>query len=212
MPDTEIIKKFSELVLDLHRRGNNIAVVIGGGRLARNYINSLKTFKPPRDFLDWIGIKATRLNAMAIIASLGKYADQKIPTTLEEVRKALKSKKIVVLGGIKPRQTTDKVSADVAGVMKADLLVIATDVKGVYDKDPKIHRNAKILKRLSFSQLKKITLMTEFSPGKSSVVDPPAAKVMEKNEIKTLVLDGRDMKNLKNALEGKKFIGTVIEK
>jgi uridylate kinase len=63
---------------------------------------------------------------------------------------------------------------------------------------------------MSGKDLFRISMSDEFLAGKSSIVDPVAAKLILRLKAKTIILDGRDIKNMEKAIEGKKFIGTII--
>ncbi|MDI6654509.1 MAG: UMP kinase [Candidatus Hydrothermarchaeota archaeon] len=190
----DYIKKFSALLTKLRSEGYKPMVVVGGGRLAREYIAAAKELGASDDYCDEIGIATTRMNAMLLVSALGSNA----------------SKNIQVTGGIKPGQTTDAVAAELAGKCKAKLLVIATNVAGVYDSDPNKNPSAKKFDSLTSEQLLKI-VGREYHPGLAAVIDPIAAKIIHRNKIKTIVIDGRKLKNIENAIKGKRHGGTVIE-
>jgi uridylate kinase len=142
------IKKFSALLTKLRSEGYKPMVVVGGGRLAREYIAAAKELGASDDYCDEIGIAATRMNAMLLVSALGSNA----------------SKNIRVTGGIKPGQTTDAVAAELARKCKAELLIIATNVAGVYDSDPNKNPSAKKFDSLTSEQLLKI-VGREYYPG-----------------------------------------------
>ncbi|WP_017980985.1 UMP kinase [Methanocaldococcus villosus] len=207
--DVEKIKAISNILKKIKDEGHEVAVVVGGGRTAREYIKAAKQFNADNSFCDAIGIEATRLNAMLIISALGEYAIKSIPKNFEEAELILKLNKIPVMGGTHPGHTTDAVSAMLAEYIKADLLVIATNVDGVYDKDPKKYKDAKKYNKLSFKELFEIALKASSEAGSSSVVDPLAAKIIERARIRTIIVKG-EPENLLNAIIGK-INGTVIE-
>ncbi len=211
VPRPGYLKEFRRLILKFARE-NRVVIVVGGGGLAKSMINyAEKAGARDRDLRDWIGIMATRFNASMLIAVMGKKAYQGIPRSEKEASQALKSGKIVVMGGLRPKQTTDAVRVQVAKEIKADLIIIATNVKGVYTRNPFKFSYAKFLESLTPKQLVEIVKPCDFRPGHSGVLDPVAAKLLLKYRIKTVVLDGRDLNNMRKALEGKRFIGTVIE-
>ena len=209
-PDTSLVKKFSRLVLGLYKKKHQIVIVTGGGGLAKKYIGLAEPFNPPREFLDNIGIRATRMNAMLLIASLGSSVYERPVQNIEDFEHAISSKKIVVMGGTVPRQTTDAVAVAAAEFMGADLIIIATDVKGVYDKDPNKFKGAKLYEKMKSQQMLKLMKKGEFKAGWSPVIDPVAAHLLVRAKIKTIVLDGRNLKNMGSAIGGKKFTGTTI--
>ncbi len=211
VPNEEIIKLYSEFLLSLVAEGHEIVVVVGGGKLAKKYISIAENFSDEREFLDNIGIQSTILNAMVLISSLGEHVNKKVPTSTRDLKKAIGTKKIVVMGGLKPKQTTDAVAVQAAEVLGANMIIIGTDVNGIYDKDPKHHYKTKIFIKITPHQISKIIEKERFTPGHSAVIDPVAVKLLDKNKIKTLVLNGKDIENIRNAIKGKEFLGTTVE-
>jgi len=207
--DVCYIREFSKLIKELGKR-DKIVIVVGGGKLARNYIKAAREFLALQSYLDMIGIDATRLNAKIIIASLYGLAYPFPPASFEELAKALKLADVVVMGGLVPGQTTDAVSAEVAEFINADMLIIGTDVKGVYDKDPKKYEDAKMFDRIKASELLKIVATHSFLAGESGVIDIVAAKLIERSKIKTYVIDIANLENFRNLIKGKNFVGTRI--
>lgn len=209
-PDMGYVKKFSKFILNLKRKKHKIIVVTGGGGISRKYIELARTFKPSEDFLDWIGILGTRMNAMVLIASLGEYAYPKVVKNKDDLEHALSSNRIVVMGGTVQGQTTDAVTIAVAELFNANLIIMGTDVDGVYDKDPDKYRHAKLLKIASINDLKKITRTKKHRAKPIAVIDPIAVKLLKRAKIRTIVLNGKKIENIKKAVQGGKFIGTVV--
>ncbi|NIO22524.1 MAG: UMP kinase [Candidatus Aenigmarchaeota archaeon] len=210
IPDMDYVKKLSKLVLGLKRKKHKIIVVTGGGGISRRYIEMARNFKPSEDFLDWIGILGTRMNAMILIASLGEHAYPKVVKNKEDLEHALSSGRIVVMGGTVPKQTTDAVTVAVAELFKADLIIMGTDVDGVYDKDPDRYKNAKLIKRAKVKDLKKIVKTKKHRAKPVEVIDPVAVKLLKHAKIRTIVLNGKKIENIRKAIEGKGFKGTLI--
>lgn len=201
----EYIKNFSKLLFRLCSVGYKPMVVVGGGRLAREYIEAARKFGASDDYCDKIGIAATRMNAMLLASAL--KSRKSIPW---HFKNACKSRRIFVIGGTKPGQTTDTVAAQLANRCAAKLLVIATNVAGVYDSDPNKNPSAKKFDSLTSEQLLKI-VDREHRPGLAAVIDPIAAQIIHRNKIRTIVVDGRKLENIENAVKGKWHGGTVIE-
>ena len=84
----------------------------------------------------------------------------------------------------------------------------ATNVDGVYDKDPKI-AGAKKLDRVDIKNLKEILSGGGTRAGEYKLFDPVALRVVERSKIKTVIFNGTDPKNLERLVKGEK-IGTVI--
>lgn len=211
VPKPGYLRDFRKLVLGF-AKDHKIVIVAGGGGLAKGMIaRAEEAGAKDRDLRDLIGIAATRVNASILLSVIGDRAYSRVPQDTKEAAKALESCSIAVMGGIRPRQTTDAVAVQVAREIKADFIVVATNVKGVYTKNPLKYKDARFLKSVSPRELVRIVEPCDFRPGHSGVLDPVAARELVGGGIKTLVLDGRDLDSMKKALTGKEFIGTVIE-
>ena len=201
----EYLKNFSKLIKKYVDLGYKFIIVVGGGKIAREYIEIAKKFKSNENFCDKIGILATRLNAMVLISSLGNYAHEDVITSTKNLKF---DKRVKVLGGTVPGQTTDSVAAEAAKVSGADLLIFATDVNGIYDKDPRVHPDAKLLEKLTYEDLLKYAIK-KHEAGVKGVIDLKAAEIIKRYKIKTIFLNGRDLNNIERALNGKN-VGTII--
>ncbi len=209
LPDINYLKKFSRFLVKL-RKKHEIIIVTGGGRMTKDYIRTTRKLKPSEKLLDHMGILGTRMNALALVAALGKHAYPKVVENKEELEHGIASKRIVVLGGTVPGQTTDAVAAAAAKFFRADLLVIGTNVSGVYDKDPRKYKSAKMLQKISPKEVYKMMKVNKYMAGPIGVMDQVAARLLGDAKIKTIFLDGRKLDNIRNALQGKKFTGTII--
>ncbi len=205
-PNLEYIKALSTILLALRDEGFELGVVVGGGQLARDYIRLAREFGADEEFCDRIGIATTRMNAMLLLAALGEGA---VGVAEDFDFHKTDRDKILVMGGLKPGQTTDAVAAELAARRNADLLINATNVDGVYDKDPKLNKDAKRFDRLSFDELLKI-VSKEHVAGHKTVLDPLAASIIRDKKIKLIVLDGRIPENIEKAVRGEKVKGTLV--
>lgn len=206
----EYVKKLSTMLIKFSDK-YKFYLVTGGGEIARRYIDACRAFGTDESYLDNVGIDATRLNAKVLIAALND-AYPEVAKDFDEALIAGKIFKFIVMGGTHPGHTTDAVTAMLAERINADKMIIMTNVKGVYTADPKKHKNAKFLKELSYDDLIDITMKTGMEAGSKGVIDPLAAKIIARARIETVVVNGRDIKNLANLLMGKKFIGSMIRK
>ncbi len=198
--DPESLREYANALKNL-AKDHKIYVVVGGGRIAREYIEKARALGASEVFCDQIGIGATKLNSMLLVAALGDAAPEDIPCTYSEAAES--HHKIVVMGGISPGQTTDAVSAMLAERVHADRLVIATSVDGVYTADPEIDPNAKKLSLMTPKELVRMAMETEMKAGSRSPIDPLAAKIIERSSIPTAVVHGKIIENLrKGALGG----------
>ena len=119
----EKINEIVDTITALHDAGHEIAVVVGGGKLARIIIQASDVLGHVTTFKDILAVESTRIHALLIIASLKNKAYLLVPRSFEEVGKALSTDKIVVTGGLQPGQSTNAVAALVAEYWGADLLI-----------------------------------------------------------------------------------------
>lgn len=204
--DKNYIKKLAKLFEDTIKN-YKLYIVVGGGKLAREYIKIARELGGDEIFLDDIGIEATRLNARILISALKNV----YPIPAKSFEEALTANyPIVVMGGTHPGHTTDAVSAMLAERVKSSFLIIATNVDGVYTDDPKKNKNAKMLEKITPEKLLKITIGGKVKAGQTAIIDPLASKIISRSKIQTYVLNGRDLNALKNAINGKKFKGTIV--
>jgi len=210
-PDIDFVKKLAALLLK-KAETHKLVLVVGGGTLARDYIAPCrKHLGANESFLDEMGIRATRLNACVLLSALGTKAYHKVAETLDEGVNALTHHNIVVMGGTHPGHTTDAVTVFMAEKAHADRILITTNVDGVYTTDPKKDPKARLLERLTPAELIKIAGEMPHEAGSKGVIDPIGAKLIARSKILTYVLDGRDLKNLDNAIEGRPFRGSIVK-
>jgi len=204
--DYTFLRKFKKLILALAKR-KKVVICTGGGKTARNYIRALEKEGLSKHNRDMIGIEATRLNAKLVSTFL--LGSVEIPTTLKEVKNALKKRKIVICGGLRPGITSDGTTAEIARFLKAKSFVNITNVKGLYNKDPKKYKNAKFIPKISYKKFTKMMKKVKEKPGQHFILDSLATKIIQKSKIKAIIL-GKNLQNLENCLKGRHFIGTII--
>ena len=185
-------------------------VVVGGGGEARRYIGIARELGIDEGTSDEIGILITRLNATLLIAALGEDAYPKVAESHAEARKFSEHGKIVVMGGITPGQTTDAVAAVLSERVGATAFINATSVDGIYNKDPNKYKDAVRYDSITAQRLLEIVGQTALGAGSNNVLDIVAARVVERSGIPLIVLDGREPKNLAEAILKGKFRGTVV--
>ncbi|KAJ4460835.1 putative uridylate kinase [Paratrimastix pyriformis] len=209
VPQVEYVQKIAAMLLRLRADGIVGHVVIGGGTVARTYINAARAINPQVSDAecDELGIICTRLNSKLLLSALGTAARQDIPldTTPDAVRPGL----ITVMGGTFPGQTTDAVSAKLARAIGCPRMINATNVDGVYPADPRKNPGLQKYQRISHDRLIEI-VGTEHRAGASFVIDPIAARIFKESNITGVVINGQDIENLERCLRGQEFNGTII--
>ncbi|MDR1404336.1 MAG: UMP kinase [Candidatus Methanoplasma sp.] len=197
----EMIGKVSEDV--------RMVIVCGGGKIARYYTVTGEELGGTTYQLDMLGIGVTRLNAQLLAISLGDLSSADIPLTAEDASERSSPDNVVVMGGTAPGHTTDAVAAMVAREMHADRIVNATSVEAVYSDDPRKNPGAERFSAMTIDELSKI-VYSEHGAGKSSVFDPLGIKIAKEEKIDILIVDGRDISELRNAILGKEIRGTYV--
>jgi len=204
---TNIIKNRSDYEI--------LVIVCGGGIIAREFINAVRLFNGSEALCDIFGIEISRVNSKLLIASLQDIAYPLVPKSIEELSIALLSKKIIVMGGLQPGQSTTSVALEVAEFIRADELVILTDVNGIYDKDPKKFRDATLFKQLNYEELQDILLksseVNQAAAGEYRIFDAVSLQILKRSKIRALITSGKELSEFKKFWQGKEdIIGTVI--
>jgi uridylate kinase len=206
----ELIEKYSHLLTDLKKKGHELVVVVGGGKLARDLITVAKKIGLDEAAQDRIAISASRVFAQLLMEKLDEAGCRKIPTSVEEVVEFQNQGKIIIMGGLKPGMTTDSVAALVAEKIKAQLVLKATDQDGIYDKDPKKHSDAVKLDRVRLDDLSRVFAEDKHKAGIHQILDPEAVRILARYHVKVVVVNGFKPNNVLVAVSGKN-IGTIIE-
>ncbi|MEK6926594.1 MAG: UMP kinase, partial [Nanoarchaeota archaeon] len=181
--EIDFLKKFKEVVLK-NMNKYKFVVVCGGGKVARTYINGLKNGGESRFFQSLVGIAVTRLNARFMTYLFGKEANEGIPQDMKHVEFLLNKNEIVFCGALRyaPNETSDGTSAKLANFFNADFINL-TDVQGLYSKNPKKHRDAKFIPKISWKDFLKMANKEKFSPGQHFVLDQSAAKIILEKKV-----------------------------
>jgi len=196
---TALFKKISDYY--------KLFVIVGGGTIARRYIQLGRDLGFDEDTLDLIGIDVTRVNARIITNLLG-ISNKEVPHTTNDALSL--DSPIVVMGGTDPKHSTDLVGAELAEKTHAVRFVNATNVDGIYDKDPNTYKDAKQLKEVSINQLIAQYGTTWKAAGKNIFMDEPALEIIKRAKIPTFIVNGKRLDQLEKALTGQSFDGTKI--
>ncbi len=208
-PDINFLKGISKV---LKESKDEFGIVTGGGSVARAYANAAKELGASEYDADAVAIVATKLNAHILISALGDIAHPNVPMTFERARMHLGKHKVVVMGGTIPGITTDSDSALLAEAIGAKRLVNVSNVDAVYDSDPRKNPNAKKFEKLTYEQLIDLAVKSDKrTAGTHFVFDMLACKLVARSKIETHFVSGKNMKDVANAINGKKHSGTVVK-
>jgi uridylate kinase len=163
--DTKILKYIADEIEDLVRNTIEVAVVVGGGNIIRG-VSAAQDGIIKRTSGDYMGMLATVINAVAIQEALehnGVYARVQSAIKMEQIaetfivrraKRHLEKGRVVIFGAGtgNPFFTTDTAATLRATEIEASMIIKATKVNGVYDKDPNKHQDAKKLDVLSYDE------------------------------------------------------------
>ena len=201
------VTQLSSVLLALKRR-TVVGVVVGMGKRGEKPLLAARKKKCSEYDLDKTAIAQTRKNALLLRKALGLKGD--VPRTIDEARKEANKKGITVIGGTVPGHTTNTVAALLAEAIGAKKLINATNVEGVYTKDPRKFKNARKFHKMRYGRL--ISLAAE-QDGRGArthfVFDLLAAKLIARSKIKTYIIDGSKIDEISSTLKGKTH-GTVV--
>jgi len=208
--DSALISKYVDLLKNLKKQGHEVAVVVGGGALAREFIGVAKDLGLDEKAQDEVAISVSRIFALLFLQRLGVLGCEAVSLTIEDAVKCSREGKVAVMGGLRPGMTTDTVAALIAENIKADLYVKATNQEGIYNKDPRRHPDAERLERLSFNDLSRVFTENKHKAGLHQVLDSEAIRILKDKRIKVIVVNGFRPENVLAAIKGEK-VGTLIE-
>lgn len=209
--DWEFVKKFKELIEEELKSGYRFIIITGGGKLARKYVEAGSRIDDITDEdKDWLGIHATRMNGHFLRTVFRKHAHPTIcknPYDLESFLKAKES--ILIAAGYRPGNSTDYIAVLLAKQFGAKKIANLSNIDYVYDKDPRKNPDAKKIEKIAWSDFQKI-VGDKWNPSSNLPFDPVASKLAGQEGMEVVILNGKNLDNFKNYLEGEEFIGTTI--
>lgn len=207
--DFSYLKAFKKLIASIKHK--KFVIATGGGSTARKYMKVLEQEGFDKKIQCLMGISVTRLHAKFMADFFDGMASQSIPRSVQEVKGLLKKNKVVFVGGLRYEEdnTSDGTAARIAQHLKTDFINI-TDVEGLYTKDPRKHKDAKLINHISFDDFDQMVKKVAYHPGQHFVLDQHASTIIKRHKIRTTIL-GKDVENIRRCLNDKDFKGTVIE-
>jgi uridylate kinase len=217
-PDTHFLAQFVLMTQSwLSENGaRKLILVIGGGGPARAYQKAYKAVSletSTRDTgaydnseADWIGIMATRLNAQLVRALFKNQCLQDVvydPTQVSEF-----SGRVMVAAGWKPGFSTDNDAVLLAERFAAKTVVNVSNIEKVYTADPKANPDARPIDSIGWDEFRAM-VGDDWVPGKNTPFDPVASKRAQSAKIRVFCI-GKQIDNIRRALDGRDFFGTVI--
>jgi uridylate kinase len=210
--DLELLKVLALEIKSVRELGADIAIVVGGGNIFRGVTGAVKGID--RATGDYMGMLATVINSLALQDALESVGVPcRVQTAIEmraiaetfvrrrSIRHMEKGRVVILAAGTgNPYFSTDTTAALRAAELDVDVILKATKVGGVYDKDPVLHRDAKKFKKITHMQVIQKRL---------KVMDTTAASLCMENRIPIIVFDLTRHGNIKKAVQGKD-VGTLV--
>ena len=209
-PNVEFLRALKELVKRQTSEGMKFVFVIGGGRTCRNYLEAAESVGDiSNDELDWLGIQSTYLNAHLVKTILGDLA---YPEVLHgDLPNAFEwgDASVLISGGQKPGQSSDYPTAEIAHKLGATHIINASNIDHVYSEDPRNNPDATPFDEISWADYRGMIPST-WTPGLSAPFDPTASEFCERHHIAVAIVNGEPIDELRHAILGNKFNGTLI--
>ena len=207
----EVIEPVVKQIVELHNMGVEVGLVIGGG----NFWRGRQGTKMDRTTADHMGMLATVMNSLAMMDAIEQHGvPVRVQTALNMIsvaeplilRKALRHfemGRIVIFacGTGHPYCSTDTAAALRACEIDADILLMAKNVDGIYDSDPKTNPLAQKYENLKYSDIINRNL---------KVIDFTAATMCMENDVPTLAFGLNVENSIVRAVCGEK-LGTLIQ-
>lgn len=190
-------------------KSRKLILVCGGGAPARIYQQALREIiaDAPSEEQDWLGIRATHINAQLLKAMFSDLCTDNIIT--DPTGHINFKGQVLVAAGWKPGFSTDNDAVILAERFLGKTIINLSNIAKVYTDDPKNNPDAKPLDTISWDEFK-VLVGSTWVPGKNTPFDPVASKRASKLGMQVICADGRNIENTMAILNKKEFVGTVI--
>ncbi|HZI63057.1 MAG TPA: UMP kinase [Pyrinomonadaceae bacterium] len=211
--DVDVARSVAEELKAVHQMGVQVAVVVGGGNIFRGVSKSAGNMD--RSSADYIGMLATVMNAVVLQDALEKIqVDTRVLSAVDipqlaesfirrrAVRHLEKGRVVIFAAGTgNPYFTTDSAAALRALEIKADIILKATKVDGVYSADPVLDATAELFDAISYRQVLEKEL---------KVMDASAISLCMDNQLPIIVFNMRQAGNIRRVVMGEAGVGTKV--
>src|SRR5437660_7542962 len=209
---TAVVHEIAQRIKEVRDLDVQVSVVIGGGNIWRGLSASQRGMD--RTTADYMGMLATVINALALRSGLDQIGvETRVqsaidmrnvaePFILGRAIRHLELGRVVIFaaGTGNPYFSTDTTAALRASEIRADVILKATKVDGVYDRDPNTDPNARLYEHITF---------TEALAKRLQIMDSTAFSLCMDNKIPILVFDMNKPSNIRDAVLGRK-VGTMV--
>ena len=211
--DVNFLREFKEFIFRRVNLGDRFILIVGGGKVCRKYQEAASIISEiDNEEKDWLGIHSSRLNGHLLRTIFKKISHPKLIKDYEKDLENIENydKPILIGAGWKPGWSTDYDAVLCAKHFDIKSVINLSNIDYIYSEDPKLNPNAKIIEKISWDDLQKI-IGEDWDPGLNAPFDPIASKLANTLNLKVAILNGKKIENLENYLEGKDFVGSIIE-
>jgi uridylate kinase len=208
-PDSQYVASLARL---LRSTKHKFGIVVGGGKLARKWADDARKKGASEFEADEAAIEATKKNAQFVIDIMKKDCNRVVCNTFESAREQFKRHRFVVMGGTIPGITTDSDAVLLAECLKAKRILNLSNIDGIYNDNPVRNHNAKKFTKMSYAQLIDLAGKNDLrKAGTHFVFDFLACKLIHRSKIEAHFVHGRNLLDVRKAIEGKPHGGTVVK-
>ncbi len=211
-PGTPDHQYVASLVKMLRSTKYNFGIVVGGGKLARKWAEAARKKGASEFEADEAAIDATKKNAQFVIDIIKKDCNRVVCQTFESAREASKKHRFVVMGGTIPGITTDSDAVLLSECLRSKRILNLSNIDGIYSDNPVRNHNAKKFHRMSYAQLIDLAGKNDLrKAGTHFVFDFLACKLIARSKIEAHFVHGRNLLDVRKAIDGKPHGGTVVK-
>lgn len=207
--DEKFLKKFRDFILKKVSLGYKFIIITGGGKTCRKYNKAAIDIAQATNLeQDLLGIETTKLNALLLKTILNKKANPNLLDSRGKI-KSFGKYPIIIGCGWKPGSSSDFDASMVAVDFKIKTVINLSNRDFVYTADPKKDKTATPILDISWKDYLKL-IPSKWTSGMNTPFDPVASRLAQKNNLKVIMVNGRNLVNLEKILTGKPFKGTTI--
>ena len=205
--DINYLKKITKLFSNAPVK---VAFSVGGGLMARQYVEAGKELGASNFELDEIAMQIVKANSRLAASSYENFM------FFEDYDEAyayfLRNDKTIVLGVATPGQTSDATSVLFAEQVNADKWINLSNVNAIYTRDPKKYKTAKKINQMTHEKLVQLAEKHDKrSPRENFIIDLLAAKILARSNIEAHFVNGKKLSEVKKVLNNEMHNGTIVK-
>ncbi|MFA4982727.1 MAG: UMP kinase [Candidatus Micrarchaeia archaeon] len=208
-PDGQYVASLARVLRSTKFR---FGIVVGGGRLARKWAEAARKKGASEFEADEAAIEATKKNSQFVIDIIKSDVNRTVCHTFESARASAKKHRFTVMGGTIPGITTDSDAVLLAECLGAKRVLNLSNIDGIYSDNPVRNHDAKKFRKMGYAQLIDLAGKNDMrKAGTHFVFDFLACKLIARSKIEAHFVHGKNMLDVRKAIEGRPHGGTVVK-